>query len=159
VAGAKHVHFRQRDATDTGYSAASFDLVTSTMLLHETPPATLETLLAEAGRVLEPGGRMVHLDFYWLPDAVTRFMFYGHGRRNNEPYMQPVAQIDLPRLLRRIGFADVRIEPFHEAEDLGPQRKDLWRLPWTVISARKQRPRSESARRAKVRGRGRAARK
>ena len=156
--GARNVHFRQRDATDTGYPASSFDLVTSTMLLHETPPAALETLLAEAGRVLESGGRMVHLDFYWLPDAFTRFMFYGHGRRNNEPYMQPVAETDLPKLLRRLGFADVRIEPFQEAEDLGPQRKDLWRLPWTVISARKQRPRSVSARRAKTRGRGQAAR-
>jgi ubiquinone/menaquinone biosynthesis C-methylase UbiE len=145
AAGAKNVHFRQRDAADSGYAASSFDLVTSTMLLHETPPAPLESLLAEASRVLEPGGRMVHLDFYWLPDAFTRFMFYGHGRRNNEPYMQPLAQLDLRKLLRRAGFEDIRIEPFHEAQDLGPERKDLWRLPWTVISARKLRVRPKAS--------------
>ena len=135
--GAKNVRFRQRDAAETGFEDASFDLVTSTMLLHETPPQPLDRLLGEAYRVLEPGGRMVHLDFYYLPDAFARFMHYGHGRRNNEPYMQPVAELDLPKLLRRHGFEDIKIEPFREADDLGPERKDVWRLPWTVISARK----------------------
>jgi ubiquinone/menaquinone biosynthesis C-methylase UbiE len=137
--GAKNIRFRQRDAIDTGYSPASFDLVTSTMLLHETPPAPLETLIEEAARVLEPGGRMVHLDFHFLPDAFARFMFYGHGRRNNEPYMQPVAEVDLQKLLKRHGFEDIKVEPFSEAEGLGAHRTDVWRLPWTVISARKSR--------------------
>lgn len=136
-AGAGNVRFRQRDAADSGYSAASFDLVTSTMLLHETPPKPLDSVLAEAMRVLQPGGRMIHLDFHSLPDAFGRFMHYGHGRRNNEPYMQPLAELDLHTLLRRHGFTDISIEPFRESDDLGPDRKDVWRLPWTVISARK----------------------
>jgi len=144
AAGATNVHFRQRDAADTGYSAGSFDLVTSTMLLHETPPEPLDTLIEEAARVLEPGGRMIHLDFHHLPDAFARFMFYGHGRRNNEPYMQPVAELDVRKLLQRHGFADIRIEPFSEAEGLGVHRTDLWRLPWTVISARKSSPGAKS---------------
>jgi len=139
AAGARNVRYRQRDAVDTGYSPESFDLVTSTMLLHETPPAPLETIIEEAARVLEPGGRMIHLDFHHVPDAFRRFMFYGHGRRNNEPYMQPLAEVDLQKLLKRHGFEDVTIEPFSEAEGLGVHRKDVWRLPWTVISARKSR--------------------
>jgi ubiquinone/menaquinone biosynthesis C-methylase UbiE len=137
AAGATNIHFRQRDAADTRFPAGSFDLVTSTMLLHEIPPVPLDAVLAEAIRVLEPGGRMVHLDFHWFPDAFARFMHYGHGRRNNEPYMQPLAEIDLHKLLRRHGFEDINVEPFREADDLGPERKDLWRLPWTVISARR----------------------
>jgi len=137
--GAANIRFRQRDAAHTGYSDASFDLVTSTMLLHETPPAALERVLSEARRVLEPGGRMIHLDFHYLPDAFARFMHYGHARRNNEPYMQPIAELDLRTLMRRHGFSDAQIEPFREAEDLGPERTDVWRLPWTVISGRKQR--------------------
>jgi ubiquinone/menaquinone biosynthesis C-methylase UbiE len=146
--GATNVRYRQRDAADTGYADASFDLVTSTMLLHETPPEPLDRVLSEARRVLEPGGRMVHLDFYYFPDAFTRFMHYGHGRRNNEPYMQPVAELDMQKVLRRHGFSDVKIEPFREAEGLGPERTDVWRLPWTVISARKPRsvPRSHKKR-------------
>jgi ubiquinone/menaquinone biosynthesis C-methylase UbiE len=137
--GAKNIHFRQRNAVDTGYSPASFDLVTSTMLLHETPPEPLDNLIEEAARVLEPGGRMIHLDFHHLPDAFARFMFYGHGRRNNEPYMQPIAEVDLRKLLKRHGFEDIMVEPFSESEGFGPHRTDVWRLPWTVISARKSR--------------------
>jgi len=71
-------------------------------------------------------------------------MHYGHARRNNEPYMQPIAELDLRTLMRRHGFSDAQIEPFREAEDLGPERTDVWRLPWTVISGRKQRTVSRS---------------
>lgn len=80
---------------------------------------------------------MVHLDFYHFPDAFARFMHYGHASRNNEPHMRPAAELDLAELLRKHGFTDVKIEPFREADDMGPERKDVWRFPWTVISARK----------------------
>ena len=136
-AGVPNVRYRQADAANTRFPDESFDLVTSTMLLHELPPKAVEGVLSEAQRVLQPGGRMVHLDFYHFPDAFARFMHYGHGRRNNEPFMQPLAELDLPGLMRRRGFTDVKIEPFHEADDLGPERTDLWRFPWTVISGRK----------------------
>ena len=133
----ENVRYRQGDASNTELPDESFDLVTSTMLLHELPPKALDRVLSEARRVLQPGGRMLHLDFYYFPDAFARFMHYGHARRNNEPFMELVAELDLPELMRRHGFADVKIEPFREAEDFGPERTDLWRFPWTVISARK----------------------
>lgn len=132
-----NVLFRQGDATDTELPGNSFDVVTSTMLLHELPPKAVDRLLGETQRVLQPGGRMVHLDFYHFPDAFARFMHYGHASRNNEPHMRPAAELDLAELLRKHGFTDVKIEPFREADDMGPERKDIWRFPWTVISARK----------------------
>ena len=134
-----NVRFRQRDAADTGFGNSEFDLVTSTMLLHELPPDALNEVLDEAFRVLEPGGRMMHLDFYHFPDAFTRFMHYGHGRRNNEPYMQPLAELDLPGVLKSRGFTGIEVVPFQEAESVGPDSQDVWRLPWTVISAKKPR--------------------
>lgn len=138
-AGVENVRYRQGDAADTRFPAESFDLVTSTMLLHELPPDALDGVLRETQRVLQPGGRMLHLDFYHMSDAFARFMHYGHARRNNEPFMEPIAELDLPGLMRSHGFIDVKIEPFREAEDLGCERTDLWRFPWTVISARKPR--------------------
>ena len=109
------------------------------MLLHELPPPALSEVLDEAFRVLRPGGRMVHLDFYYFPDAFTRFIHYGHGRRNNEPYMQPLAELDLPKALKSKGFTDIEILPFRESAGSGPDSLDVWRLPWTVISAKKPR--------------------
>ncbi|MDG2243529.1 MAG: class I SAM-dependent methyltransferase [Rhodospirillaceae bacterium] len=134
---ATNVRFRQMDACNTEFEADSFDLVTSTMVLHELPLKTIEDLLDEAFRVLAPGGRMVHLDFYCLPDAFRRFIHYGHARRNNEPYMQPLAESDLSGLVCSKGFVDVEVVPFQESERVDLDANDAWRFPWTIISAAK----------------------
>jgi ubiquinone/menaquinone biosynthesis C-methylase UbiE len=140
-AGVRNVRFRQADAAATGCADGSVDLVTSTMLLHEMPPRVVERTLAEAARVLKPGGKMVHLDF--LPqvqprgDAFARFVHYGHGRRNNEPYMEPLAEMDLAAALDRLGFANVEIRAFEEADGTLAPDYASWRFPWTVIIAEK----------------------
>lgn len=127
--------FRQADAMRTDYPDASFELVTSTMLLHEMPPAVVEKTLAESARLLRKGGRMVHLDFLPADDEFSRLIHFGHGRRNNEPFMEPLAGMDLVALLGRLGFRNVEIRPFEEAEGtLAPGYK-YWRFPWTLISA------------------------
>jgi SAM-dependent methyltransferase len=134
-AGAGKVHFRQRDATATGYPDASFDLVTSTMLLHELPPKAVERTLAEAARVLKPGGRMVHLDFLPADGEFDRLIHFGHGRRNNEPFMEPLARMDLAGLLGRLGLRNIEIRPFEEAEGTLAPGYRYWRFPWALISA------------------------
>jgi ubiquinone/menaquinone biosynthesis C-methylase UbiE len=127
--------FRQVDASRTDYPDSSFDLVTSTMLLHEMPPAVVEKTLAESARLLKKGGRMVHLDFLPADDNFSRLIHFGHGRRNNEPFMEPLARMDLAALLERLGFRNVEIRPFEEADGaLAPGYK-YWRFPWTLISA------------------------
>lgn len=134
-AQARTVRFVQADCTATQFEDASFDFVTSTMLLHEMPPAVIRATFREAYRLLEPGGRMVHLDFHHLPDAFRRFIHYTHARRNNEPYMQPWAEMDPVALLEDIGFTNVAIEPFEEAEGTLDPAYPYWRFPWTVIRA------------------------
>jgi len=134
-AGARNVHFRQRDAAATGYPDASFDLVTSTMLLHELPPKAVERTLAETARVLRPGGRMVHLDFLPNDDAFDRLIHFGHSRRNNEPFMEPLARMDLAGLLGRLGFRNIEIRPFEEADGTLAPGYRYWRFPWALISA------------------------
>jgi ubiquinone/menaquinone biosynthesis C-methylase UbiE len=134
-AGARGVHFRQMDCSRTDYPAGSFDLVTSTMLLHELPPAVVEKTLAEAHRVLRPGARMVHLDFLPGPDPFDALIHFGHARRNNEPFMEPLARMDLPALLERLGFRNVEIRAFEEAEGTLAAGYRYWRFPWALISA------------------------
>ena len=134
-AGARGVRFRQMDCSSTDYPDGSFDLVTSTMLLHELPPAIVEKTLAEAHRLLRPGARMVHLDFLPGPEPFDRLIHFGHARRNNEPFMEPLARMDLPALLERLGFRKLEIHPFEEADGTLAAGYRYWRFPWALICA------------------------
>ena len=136
--GVQRVRFAQRDCVATGYEDASFDVVTSTMLLHELPAEHLRDMLKESFRLLKPGGVAVHLDFL-VPanDAFACFIHYTHGQRNNEPYMRSLNEIGLADLLRETGFQQVQISAFEEAPGtLSPDYK-AWRFPWTLVIARR----------------------
>ncbi len=137
AAQARNVAFRQRSAADTRLPDRAFDVVTSTMMLHEMPPPVIEDTLREAWRLLEPGGVMVHLDFLPPDDEFLTWLHYGHGRRNNEPYMEPLARMGIGAAMERIGFRDVAIAPFEEMEGAFARSTMQWRFPWAVISATK----------------------
>lgn len=130
----ERVRFVQADGVAVPFADDSFDVVTSTMLLHEMPASAIRELIAEAFRVLEPGGLSAHLDFLPPPDNFCRSLYLGHSDRNAEPFMRELAEMDLVAEHEKAGFVDVRIEPF--AEDDQP-KGEKWRLPWTIIRARK----------------------
>jgi ubiquinone/menaquinone biosynthesis C-methylase UbiE len=47
---------------DTHLPAASFDLVTASFVIHELPPPAICALIAEARRLLRPGGVLLLAD-------------------------------------------------------------------------------------------------
>lgn len=49
-------------AENTGLEEASFDLVTASFLLHETPPAISQLILQECFRLIKLGGQVIILD-------------------------------------------------------------------------------------------------
>ena len=136
-AQARNVTFRQADAADTGLEDGAYDIVTSTMLLHEMPPKHVERVLAEAHRLLAPGGLSIHLDFLVRDDPLREFIHQGHSRRNNEPFMPPLNAMDMEGTHAALGFEDVEILPFEEMPGTLAPEFTAWRFPWTVIVARK----------------------
>ena len=58
----KAVDFRQMAADALDFPDASFDLVFSSMFLHEISAKTRAKVMAEAHRVLKPGGLMLHME-------------------------------------------------------------------------------------------------
>jgi ubiquinone/menaquinone biosynthesis C-methylase UbiE len=137
------IHFRQADAAATGLEAQSADLVTSTMLLHETPVAELPKLLRESARLLAPGGVLRFLDFQLTGDPFRDLAMLEHGTRNNEPFMAPMMVHDLTAMAAEAGLANARWQAFDERskgrldELEWPPRRD-WHFPWAVLEAEKR---------------------
>lgn len=126
------LHFRQGRLEHLPYPDDSFDLVTASMVIHEMPPAAMRDFFAEAVRVLRPGGVLLCLDFYVLAaHDLAEALHRGHSRRNEEPYLEQLFDLDLPAELRAGGFVDVGLEA--SAQRPG---SDEWSLPWTFVTAR-----------------------
>lgn len=104
------IGFRQRDATRTGLPDASFDLVTSTLLLHELPRQAILAVLRECYRLLRPGGVMVHHDLLrWPDEPFEAFMMEWTTRHNNEPYERASGSLDFVKECTAVGFAPEQV--------------------------------------------------
>lgn len=104
------VTFRQRDATQTRFPDGSFDLVTSTLLLHELPRQAILAVLRECYRLLRPGGVMVHHDLLrWPDEPFESFMMEWTTRHNNEPYERASGSLDFVKECAAVGFAPAEV--------------------------------------------------
>jgi len=56
------IEWRHGNAEHTGLPDASFDLITASLLFHETPPAVSQAILRESYRLLTVGGEVAILD-------------------------------------------------------------------------------------------------
>ncbi len=104
----KAVHFSQQNAERTDYPDASFDLITSMILFHETSHKAIPKIIAECYRLLKPGGYMVHGDVpefnkYW-PDPFDQFQRDWTTHFNAEPFRSKMRDMDMSALARDAGF-------------------------------------------------------
>jgi len=136
------VRLRHASCDSTGLPAASCDLVTATMLVHELPVPVLEATFAEAARLLAPGGQLRILDFQRTGEPFRDLAIEEHGARNNEPFMPPMLAADLAGMAARAGLANVRWVAFDERgagrlPTLEWPARAEWHFPWAVLEAEK----------------------
>ncbi len=110
----RKVHFAQRNAESTGYPDASFDLVVSQILFHETSRSALSNIIAECHRLLKPGGIMLHVDVPSKALAKTpyqQFMADWDTLNNNEPFWGTfMFEINMTEVAKAAGFAPDKIK-------------------------------------------------
>ena len=100
------IHFLQRNAEETGFPNASFDLIVSHILLHETSGKAMPRIMAECHRLLKPGGYMIHADLppFDLMDPFTQFILDNETYYNNEPFWGPMRDKDQVQMAVEAGF-------------------------------------------------------
>ena len=102
----REIHFHQMNAEALDFPDASFDVVFSSMFLHEVPPKGLPQVFSEAHRVLRPGGLMLHME---LPPAAQlsaydSFYLDWDGHYNNEPFYRAFRAQDPIEVVSSAGF-------------------------------------------------------
>lgn len=90
---------QRADAGDLPFPAGRFDFVLSAAMLHHT--IAWEKTLAEAVRVLRPGGRLIGYDL--LDSALIRLMHFGDSHET-----RLLRRGDIESELDRLGLTDVR---------------------------------------------------
>jgi 2-polyprenyl-3-methyl-5-hydroxy-6-metoxy-1,4-benzoquinol methylase len=99
------IHFVQANAAETGLEAASFDLIISTIMLHEMPQKVSKQVVAECHRLLKPGGVMVHNDLVgWPTDPFQEFMAEWNAHHNNEVFERGSGTLDWHAVCAEAGF-------------------------------------------------------
>jgi len=122
VAGLPNVVLDRGNAEATPYPAAHFDAVYGSSVLHHL---NLDAALAEAHRVLHPGGRVVFAEPNILnPQVLLMFRFPPFKERFGvSPDEMAFSRFRARRALERAGFVDVAVEPF---DFLHPSIPQAW---------------------------------
>jgi SAM-dependent methyltransferase len=96
-------------AEATGLPDAAYDLITLQFVCHELPQSATRAVLAEASRLLRPGGVIALVDqdpdsavIRRLPAPIATLL------KSTEPYLEDYFRLDLPAALQQAGFQNVR---------------------------------------------------
>lgn len=100
------VDFKVAVIEELPFPAESFDLVTSTLMLHHLPDDLKRKGLAEIRRVLKPGGRFLALDFSAHTHSLLGHLLAVLGH----PRGKPIVEVLTP-MLNDAGFDDVEAMP------------------------------------------------
>jgi ubiquinone/menaquinone biosynthesis C-methylase UbiE len=122
--GVSNVEFRQANVESLDYPDGHFDLIFSTMFLHETSFKAMPKVLAETRRLLAPKGLSVHLEqpqYTDEMDVYEQFIRDWDAYNNNEPFWTTMHELDLKQIALGIGHAPDEVFESGAAAALDPQ--------------------------------------
>ena len=106
--GIENIKFIQASGEDLSqFDDGSFDVVMTSIFLHELSGSSLPRLLKEAYRTLSAGGLMLHLEQpQYTEDMSTyeQFIRDWDAYNNNEPFWSAMHEVDLFEMLGDLGF-------------------------------------------------------
>ncbi len=106
--GVTNIKFVQASGEDLSrWADGTFDWVQTTMFLHELSSKAMPKLLAEANRVLTPGGLILHIEQPQYSDDMPlfeQFMRDWDAFNNNEPFWSAMHGRDLKDVMAGAGF-------------------------------------------------------
>lgn len=115
------LQWQQGNAEKTDFPASSFDVVTASLLFHETPPRASRNILRECFRLLTPGGQMIILDGNQKILRQTEWLM----NIFEEPYIREYANDSLEAWLGAANFVGVRTEEVWWVNQVTRARKPL----------------------------------
>lgn len=132
------VHFSQQNAERTDFADASFDLVVSHIVLHETSRSALRNILGECRRLLRPGGWMLHLEIPRGKTPLQQFLMNWESWNNNETFGCLITDIDLAAEAVAAGFDAARTRCVdHALPRPAAQRLYSDYVLWRVLESRR----------------------
>ena len=143
-----NITFVQANAERVPEPDASFDLVFTTMFLHETSNSAIKNIINETHRLLRPGGLCIHLEqpqFEGLP-PFEQFMRDWDALYNNEPFWTRMHEMDLDTLMANAGFSPNKVfvsgaQAVVDEAIFGKQKVDVEdygrKASWHAFGARK----------------------
>ena len=111
-----NVELVEGDATALPFEAGSFDLVATARTLHHVPRP--ELVVAEAVRVLRPGGTLLVVDQLAPVDPIAAIELNRFERARDPSTTRVLADVDLRGLFEANNLVLRRSEIVHEARDL-----------------------------------------
>ncbi len=100
------IQWQQGKAEATEFADESFDLVTASLLFHETPPTISEAILRECFRLLVAGGQVIILDGNQKVLRHTDWL----NEIFEEPYIKAYSQESIDAWMGAAAFAAVQTE-------------------------------------------------
>ena len=107
--GAEAVEWTEGLADSLPLSNADVDVVVTSLVLHHLPRETKREMLAEARRVLRPGGRLVVADWGVPQDIVASAGFAALQLLDGFPTTNDNRRGLIPRLIIETGFPEARL--------------------------------------------------